>query len=168
MADNGGARPVGQRVVGNDHRIGQRVGKVPQARTEHDGHARQLAAAGANGGRRFLDAIELRLCAHSSIPAMVAVRKLAKVPASIARSPRRARSWRRSGASAPMPPIWMPIELKFAKPQSAKVAIVNDLGSSIGFSGPSCEYATNSLSTIRVPSRFPTVAASCHGTPSAH
>ena len=40
-----------------------------------------------------------------SKPAIVAVTKLAKVPASIARRPRRARSWRRLGASAPMPPI---------------------------------------------------------------
>ena len=59
----------------------------------------------------------------------------------------------------------MPIELKFAKPQSANVAIVNDFGSSIGFSGPSCEYATNSLSAILVPSRLPMVGASRHGTP---
>ena len=57
---------------------------------------------------------------------MVAVMKLASVPANIARIPRRARSWRRLGASAPMPPIWMPIELKLAKPHSANVAIVND------------------------------------------
>ena len=65
--------------------------------------------------------------------------KLASVPANIARRPSRARSWRRFGASAPMPPIWMPIELKFAKPHSAKVAIVNDFGSSVALSGPSCE-----------------------------
>ena len=50
---------------------------------------------------------------------MQAVRKFANVPASSARSPSRARSCRRSGASAPMPPIWMPIELKLAKPHSA-------------------------------------------------
>ncbi len=65
--------------------------------------------------------------------------KLASVPASIARKPSRARSWRRVGASAPMPPIWMPIELKLANPHSANVAIVNDRGSSDAFSGPSCE-----------------------------
>ena len=67
---------------------------------------------------------------QSRNPAIVAVMKLARVPANIARSPSRARSCRRFGASAPMPPIWMPIELKLAKPQSAKVAIVNDCGSS--------------------------------------
>lgn len=53
------------------------------------------------------------------IPTIVAVRKFASVPASIARRPSRARSPRRDGASEPMPPIWMAIEEKFAKPQSA-------------------------------------------------
>ena len=53
------------------------------------------------------------------IPTIVAVRKFASVPASMARRPSRARSPRREGASEPMPPIWMAIEEKFAKPQSA-------------------------------------------------
>src|SRR6266536_2993255 len=77
----------------------------------------------------------LRLNVYSKNPAMVAVMKFASVPANIARSPRRARSWRRLGASAPMPPIWMPMELKFANPQSAKVAMVNDFGSIDAFIG---------------------------------
>ena len=47
----------------------------------------------------------------------------ASVPAIIARIPRRLRSPRRSGARPPMPPIWMAMLLKFAKPQSAYVAI---------------------------------------------
>ena len=51
----------------------------------------------------------------------------------------------RFGASAPMPPICIPIELKFAKPHSANVAIVNERGSSAPFIGPSMENATNSL-----------------------
>jgi len=38
---------------------------------------------------------------------------------SIARIPSLARSPRRDGASDPMPPIWMAIEEKFAKPQRA-------------------------------------------------
>ncbi len=42
-------------------------------------------------------------------------------------------------ARAPMPPIWMPIELKFANPQRANVAMVKDFGSRVAFSGPSCE-----------------------------
>ena len=57
---------------------------------------------------------------------MQAERKLARVPASRARKPSRARSCRRSGARAPMPPSWMPIELKLANPQRAKLAITNE------------------------------------------
>ena len=49
--------------------------------------------------------------------------RLAMVPASMARTPSLARSLRRFGTSAPMPPICMPIEPTLAKPQSAKVAI---------------------------------------------
>src|SRR2546422_8257440 len=69
------------------------------------------------------------------------------VPASMARTPSRASSPFLLGASAPMPPIWIPIELKFAKPHSAKVAMVNERGSSAAFCGPSMENATNSFST---------------------
>ena len=36
-----------------------------------------------------------------------------------ARRPNFARSWRRSGARPPMPPIWIAIELKLAKPHRA-------------------------------------------------
>ena len=61
---------------------------------------------------------------------MQAERKLASVPASRARKPSRARSCRRSGARAPIPPSWMPIELKLANPQRAKLAITNDRSSS--------------------------------------
>ena len=82
----------------------------PQAVEDDPGEKRRAGASSRSSARRRL---------QSSMPAMVAVTKLANVPASIARTPRRARSWRRSGASAPMPPIWMPIELKLAKPQSA-------------------------------------------------
>ncbi|MND04750.1 hypothetical protein D3C83_251640 [compost metagenome] len=57
---------------------------------------------------------------------MIAVTKFASVPASIARMPRRARSPRRVGASAPMPPICMPIDAKLAKPHNANVAMVNE------------------------------------------
>ena len=60
------------------------------------------------------------------------------------------------------------MELKFAKPHRANVAIVNDFGSIELFSCPSCEYATNSFSAIRVPSRSPIRGASCHGTPMLH
>ena len=56
---------------------------------------------------------------HSRTPAMQAVMKAARVPPSIARTPRRARSLRRSGAIPPIPPNWIPMELKLANPQSA-------------------------------------------------
>ena len=54
------------------------------------------------------------------------------VPASMARIPSRASSAFLLGASAPIPPIWIPMELKFANPHRAKVAIVKDRGSSVG------------------------------------
>ncbi len=54
-----------------------------------------------------------------SRPAMVAVWKQARVPAIIARRPSLARSALRSGAMPPMPPIWMAMEEKLAKPHSA-------------------------------------------------
>ena len=41
-------------------------------------------------------------------------------PASIAREPSLARSSRRDGAIAPMPPIWMPIDAKLAKPREGE------------------------------------------------
>jgi ribokinase len=43
----------------------------------------------------------------------------ASEPPSTAFRPKRARSARRSGASEPMPPIWIAIELKLAKPHRA-------------------------------------------------
>ena len=79
------------------------------------------------------------LLGHSNVPASVAERKFASVPAIMARNPSRARSCLRSGTSAPIPPIWMPTELTFAKPHKAKVAIVNDTGSSDCLSGPRSE-----------------------------
>ena len=52
-------------------------------------------------------------------PAMHPVIQQVSAPASIARGPIRAKSERRSGAIAVSPPIWIAIEGKFAKPQSA-------------------------------------------------
>ena len=53
------------------------------------------------------------------MPAIVAVIQEAMAPPSIAFRPTLARSALRPGATAEMPPIWMPIEEKLAKPQSA-------------------------------------------------
>ncbi len=63
---------------------------------------------------------QLRSLAQSRIPAMAALRSVAMKPTKSARSPILARSGRRSGAMAPMPPSWMPTEAKLAKPVSAK------------------------------------------------
>src|SRR5438552_2488773 len=108
------------------------------------------------------------LCAHERIPTMEADIRFAMVPASMARMPNLASWLRCSGASAPMPPIWIPMELKLAKPQRAKVAMAKVRGSSVPFMGPSWPNATNSLITMRVPSRLPIFAASCQGTPISH
>ena len=59
----------------------------------------------------------------------------------------------------------MPMELKLAKPQSAKVAMAKERGSSTAFCPPSMVKATNSFNTMRVPSRLPIAMQSCHGTP---
>ena len=55
--------------------------------------------------------------------------RLASVPARTARRPRLAISPVRSGASGPMPPIWMPMDDRLAKPHSANVAMMMVLGS---------------------------------------
>ena len=62
----------------------------------------------------------LRPCLHGRMmPAIVPVMNAAREPPIMARRPIRARSARREGAMPPMPPIWIPIEAKFAKPHSA-------------------------------------------------
>ena len=99
---------------------------------------------------------------------MVADMRLAMVPASIARKPSRARSCLRSGASAPMPPIWMPTDEMLAKPASANDAMVKERGSSCAFIWPRSAKAMNSFSTARSPSSPPMAALSFHGTPIAH
>src|SRR4051812_46594844 len=116
----------------------------------------------------------LQLPNQVSTPAMVAVMNVAIEPPSTARNPKRARSLRRSGASPPMPPIWIAIELKLANPHSAYVAIrrpcsVSDTPATFPFTmSPSCRYATNSLMTTFCPMRLPTTGASCHGVPITH
>ncbi len=56
---------------------------------------------------------------YSNSPAIVAVSQEAMAPPNMARSPTLASCGRRSSASAEMPPIWMPIDEKMAKPHSA-------------------------------------------------
>ena len=52
---------------------------------------------------------------------MAADKRLASVPPTSAFAPSEARSDRRSGAKAPIPPICIPMDIKFANPQRAKV-----------------------------------------------
>ena len=68
-----------------------------------------------------------------SMETMLADMRLAMVPASMARKPSRARSLRRLGTRAPMPPICMPMEPRLAKPQRAKVAMEKVRGERRGF-----------------------------------
>src|SRR3989440_1833542 len=146
-----------------------RIGHRSQTRPQDDRDARleraEPARDGVSGRTDGTAPGSLLPVVHNSIPASVPDRKLASVPAIMARKPRRARSCLRSGTSAPIPPICMPTELMLAKPHSANVAIVKETGSSAGFMGPSWAYAMNSFSTMRVPSRLPMVPLSCHGTP---
>ena len=51
-------------------------------------------------------------------------------PATIARRPNAAMSFRRSGANPPIPPIWIAIDEKFAKPSSAYVRMIAERGCS--------------------------------------
>ena len=57
---------------------------------------------------------------------MHAVMKQAIVPATSARIATLAMSVFLDGARGPMPPIWIPIELKLAKPHNAYVAIISE------------------------------------------
>ncbi len=99
---------------------------------------------------------------------MQAERKFARVPASKARKPRRARSARRSGASAD------PAELDADRAEIREAAKGErrdrerarvERRLSIG---QAARKAINSLRTARVPSRLPTAVQSRHGTPSRY
>src|SRR5271168_986522 len=100
-----------------------------------------------------------------SMETMLADMRLAMVPASMARRPSWARSLRRLGTRAPMPPICMPMLPTLAKPQRAKVAMEKLLGERVDLSWPSWVKATNSLIMVRVPRRLPMVRASPQGMP---
>src|SRR5881396_3527648 len=137
-----GLREARNLAVWDAHGALDRIRDPSQPRAEHDRDARlELPESPRHDVGRLLDRTAPRSplpAAHSSIPASVADRKFASVPAIMARNPSRARSCLRSGTSAPIPPIWMPTELMLAKPHSANVAMVNDTGSSCALIGPSC------------------------------
>lgn len=77
----------------------------------------------------MLSALCLKLYAFQSVnlPASVAVISVVTDPANKALITSLAKSALRDGAIAPMPPSWIPMELKLANPQSAYVAIISDL-----------------------------------------
>src|SRR5207249_4334461 len=159
-------------LIGDAHRVADRFGHAGEARAEHDRDAWfELAEFTRDDSRRLRERTAPRSplpAPHSRIPASVADRKFASVPAIIARNPSRARSCLRSGTSAPMPPIWMPTELMFANPHRAKVAMVKDRGSRWVLRSARSLNAMNSFRTMRSPSRLPMVPESCHGTPIAN
>src|SRR5207248_6340725 len=141
VARRAGLLKTGDVRVGDVRGAANPFRHVPQPRAKHDRDAGRKGPqrAGDGLGRCAESTSPFSLLpAHSRIPASVADRKLASVPAIMARKPSRARSCLRSGTRAPMPPIWMPTELIFAKPHSANVAMVNDTGSSCALIGPSC------------------------------
>jgi hypothetical protein len=74
---------------------------------------------GVEGRRRARHELDGETGHGSSRLAMQPAMQVARVPARMARSPRRARSGRRSGAMPPTPPIRIAIEPKLAKPHSA-------------------------------------------------
>ncbi len=119
VAGDGGGGEVRDLREGDGHRLLEGVGEGPEAGAEDDPDRGRERRARADGGGRLVEPREEGRSAHSSIPARVALMKAARFPASIARRPRRAMSLRRSGARPPMPPIWMPMLEKFAKPRSA-------------------------------------------------
>ena len=91
-----GGQP-GDLRVGNLRAFGQLVREGAQAAAEHHSEGRPQRRAAFDKRSGLFD--------HRSIPAMHADMKLAMLPAATARSPSRARSDFRLGASAPMPPI---------------------------------------------------------------
>ena len=128
-------RPVRNVVVVESNGSASRVGERAEPGAEHDGDVggspqpRPREQVG-----RLVDPIEvmsvMRLDATAESPAITRTRnsRACRPPSRGCRGARgRAAA---SGTSAPMPPIWMPIEEKFAKPHSANVAMVNDRGSS--------------------------------------
>src|SRR5262249_47534194 len=173
VSDGRQARVLGDLFVGNARGGLQFVSESAQATAEHKPHPRAKLGLGQDKPRGAFGAGELfanrpnefRVRAQMRIPTIEADIRLTMVPASMARRPSLASSLRLFEASAPIPPIWNPIELKFAKPQSASVAMVNERGSRVTFIDPRNENATSSLRTMRVPSKLPMAAQSCQGMP---
>src|SRR5271170_2096656 len=114
VADGGGAREAGDFFVGDASGFGEFVGEGAQAGAQHQRDFRAQARFRQDEFRGAVGAGEFGIArggfgfsrAHRiMIPTMEADIKLAMVPVSMARMPRRARSAFLLGARAPMPPI---------------------------------------------------------------
>ena len=118
-----GAGKCGMSVYGIAHgvaRAARRTGRAPsRARWRRSGRrpsSRARTAAAASSTIADCAAGALGTAVTAGSPRSWPRGSWPACPASMARRPRRARSRFRSGASAPMPPSWMPTELKLAKP----------------------------------------------------
>src|SRR5258707_10928458 len=98
-----------------------------------------------------------------SIETIEADMRLAMVPASMARRPSWARSLRRLGTRAPMPPICMPMLPALAKPQRAEGGMGKLGGVSGGLSWARWVEAAKSLIMGRVARGVARVFASLQG-----
>ena len=111
------AQPAPAAAAPKPATAGSSAGQPTQARPKHQGNAGRTALQqGSYRADRCAHGVSR---AHTSIPAMEADVKAARLPAIMALSPNRAISPRRSGARPPMPPIWIAIDEKLAKPSSA-------------------------------------------------
>ena len=101
------AGEVGDLGIGDRDRVDQPVGQdaLGPSRGRRRRSGAPLSLPGEDVLRRGLDPVEEvdRLHGHSKIPAMQAERKFARVPASSARKPRRARSLPALGGEGPDP-----------------------------------------------------------------
>src|SRR5262249_18819894 len=158
--------------VGHRDPVRQPLRESAQSRPEDQSDPRRRSRLLPDEVRGRVEAADKTRVAHFTTPssqispAMAAVMKDTRDPASSARNPSRARSDLRVGARPPMPPIWMPIEEKFAKPQRAKVAINFPFSESCPTTSFIIEKAKNSLITVLFAIRLPTMAASSFGAPS--
>lgn len=113
----------------------------------------------------FISITKLTYSHHINIPAKVALKRLAKVPAITALNPILATSSFRFGSIPPSPPIKIAIDDILANPHKAKVIIATVLGSKDVIIGPNLLKATNSFNMSFCPIRDPAVRASLRGTP---
>src|SRR5262245_40624776 len=91
----GEVREVGIRDY---HALLVAIDQAAQSRAEHDGNLREIGRQGSDRLGSFAGTlVERTIVGHRRIPAIQAERKLASVPATRARKPRRARSALRSG-----------------------------------------------------------------------